>query len=263
MNVVGHSLVMRRVALSAVGRGLALVKELRRLGMTDRAGDLRVRHPAVLTPVNDREKLSGHALRCGFALGVAVKTKTGDLLGAGGVFHIHGQMTAHACLVFLGKSREGGPLLVATTALFVTRLVRGKPPNAVFSEPWLDMRFVTPNAALVLFRVVHGLSPVDPLRQLILHFLMTHQAKVCLKKGLPFLVHIQRVWVNGLLPDIFVAVQTRRLAVGGDVKPPGIHQPGSVRFPRKSQKKTTEREGCKRSFHESSLDAHGLKKYLN
>jgi hypothetical protein len=96
---------------------------------------------------------------------------------------------------------------------------------------------------------------------LILDFLMTHETKVCLEKRFPLLIHIQGIWMHGLCPDIFVAVLTRRLAVGRDMKPPGINQPGSVRFPRKSQEKTSQREGCKCSFHESSLDALGMKAF--
>ena len=73
MGVVGHRLVVRQVALATVSRGLSIVKELSRLGMADRAGDLRVRQPAVAALVNHREKLACHPLRRAFALGVAVK----------------------------------------------------------------------------------------------------------------------------------------------------------------------------------------------
>ena len=128
-----------------------------------------------------------------------------------------------------------------------------------FSEPWLDMRFVAANAVLVLGRVVHDLSSVDPVHQSILDFLMAHEAKVCLEKGLPFLVHLHGVGMNGCCPNIIVAVHTRCPAVGGDVETPGIHQPSSVCFPRQTQEKTTDREGYNRSFHESSLDGRGIK----
>jgi hypothetical protein len=222
---MGNLFIMAQVALPAVSPLLKMVTELRRPGMADGAAHARMRRRRIFIRIYERSPCPGQFPGLLPPPGVTVQTETGNPFHGPGIFP-GGAVTGHTGFIFKGKGGQGGLLFVTNAALFMTGYCRIKPARTGIFDSQLFVGTVAGHAGLVFFRILNLFPAVGTPFEVIQDALMAGKAMVHMKKIADALVDIFRIRVEGPVPNLFVAVPAGGPTVRGDMKFPGIDEPG-------------------------------------
>ena len=112
------------------------------------------------------------------------------------------------------------------------------------------MGIMTLKAVRISFWIFDSFLAVQALIQIVHDIVMARETSVHRKKICQFLVDISRVWMEPLLSNVFMAVLTGGLAMGGDMKSSGINQPRGLGFDTTQGDARQHQYHCCYAFHE-------------
>jgi hypothetical protein len=121
-------------------------------------------------------------------------------------------------------------LLVAGPALLVTRLSGIEATHPVFPKPGLIMGIMTTETVIISFWNFDSFISGKALLQVVHDIIMAGKALIHAKKIVQFFGDICGVRVEPLFSNVFMTVLAGDLAMGGDMKLPGINQPRGLGF---------------------------------
>jgi hypothetical protein len=172
MDIMGHLFIMSDMALQAVSHLLCRMVVSGSLGMTNRAGLIRMGGRPVRIAIYEGDPCAGYPLRSRRAFPMAMKTKLLHPLSGFRILRPPKTVTLHAVLVLRRKRRQGRLLFMAKTALFVRRFERIVAHPLIVAESDLVVGSMASKAEIVFSRITDLFGPMHTNSQIVHNVVM-------------------------------------------------------------------------------------------